>query len=160
MDNGTASERWELLMDRAISFLNLLDDSPEIYELSNDQIDSALSHIEKLLKEIEKPVKLSELDKRTNRGLALFCNQEHANVSDFLGNLERTGFDRMPGKKAKPNNRLLIFSKVRKAVKKALGPTDNSQNGIIGKSDIMGRNPSKLLNIQIIRGNPDSDGQQ
>lgn len=146
-----ADEHWNLLMDRAISFTDILDDPSEPYVLPDEQIEGAVSHIEKLLKQIEDPVKLSDLDKRTQNGLALFCNRKHENVDYFLGNLEKIGIDRIPVDSADPNNKLLIFSKVRQAVKNASLSKDNSESIIINESEIMGRNPSKHLKIHILQ---------
>lgn len=153
-------KQWEYQINRACSFLDLLDNPPKPSVIPADQVEASLAHIESLLGRMDEPIQFAKLHSRNQRGLAIFCNKKHENVKYYLDCLEKPGFDRIPMDSTNTNNKLFVFSRVRQAVKKALQIQNNPQILAISEDDILGKNPTQQLKIQINRVDPDDEFQR
>ena len=97
-------------LSRALSHMDILYPLPDEIVLPNEEIDSALQHIESLLRNVSCPINLLEYVEAPTHGFALFCHPLHDEVSNtYFDFLEKTHLN--PTKKAKRlSDRIKLYS--------------------------------------------------
>ena len=78
---------WNELVDRASFHLKKLETIPSCYDVEKSKIDCELAYIKALLSEMKFPIDLVSYSNNPTHGLAVFCNEKHKYVADFLSEL-------------------------------------------------------------------------
>lgn len=112
---------WNKLIDRAICRIGELKYVPCCYEVAENTIDHALSHIMTLLSEMKAPIDIMSYAENPTHGLAAFCNVDHKYVSYFLQELSILGDKaKKRAKNRYRSNEYKKFLMVHKEVKRAI----------------------------------------
>lgn len=112
---------WNEIVDRASFHLKKLENIPTCYDVEKSQIDSELAYIKALLSEMKVPVDLVSYSNNPTHGLAVFCNEKHKYVADFLKKLSNL----VAGKETRVGNRYraeadTVFQMVHQKTKEAI----------------------------------------
>lgn len=84
---------WDGLVERASFHLKKLENIPKCYDVTENQIDGELAYIKALLSEMEAPIDMVSYSNNPTHGLAVFCNEKHNHVTEFLNELSTLTVD-------------------------------------------------------------------
>ena len=115
-----SEEEWNAMVLRAGQHLDILESTPLRLDVPEEDTDRAISHLERLLSKVEKPVNLMEYGKAPKHGLAAFCNENHHKIKNFLDELKDKDTKRITQIPRRRSEAHILFQSVHEMVKAAI----------------------------------------